>query len=263
MTKILTLVLLALSLAACGGEPFDASSEALAGAGGDAPEAGSVGVAVGGSAAQTGGSMSAAGKPAGGSAPQGGRPSTGGSASAGAGTAGAPLGGTGGSGSAGSTTGGTGTVTCDFDVTQLTAALPTTITWQDFTYTEGALCVTCRDKPCGVLHVISWGVPQVLEDGRYQYLPNIERSNLSMNIGTNDGMCTKQTECGINVSLVQLLVTVAQSAGAWGITKAEPDVSATSNMCTTSAGFGNTNPASASLQSELAKSLTGLKIPCK
>src|SRR5882757_2209351 len=127
MNKFITLILVTLSLAACGGEPFAGEGETLAGAGGDATEAGTPAVASGGSDVHVGGSTSLAGKPAGGSAgsPAGGSATTGGSGSAGA-------------------SGGAGPVTCEFDVTQLTAALPTSLTWSDFTYTNGPACFTCR-----------------------------------------------------------------------------------------------------------------------
>lgn len=245
MTKSITLILVTLSLVACGGEPFTGEGETLAGAGGDGAEAGAVAVVSGGSDAQVGGSTSLAGKPAGGSA---GSPAAGGRA--------------GGSGSAGAS-GGSGPVTCEFDVTQLTAALPMTITWDDFIVTDGALCVTCRDKPCGSIKIISWGVPQLLDDGRYSYLPNAEMPMLSMNIGTNDGSCTKSTECGVKMSVASLQITVARQGSSWVIAKAEAGTGALGNQCTESAGFPNPFPASDDLRLEVDGSLSGLKIPCK
>lgn len=241
MTKPLALILVALLLIACGGEPFAAADETLAGAGGDAAtEAGSMAVASGGSDAHTGGSTSLAGKPAGGSA---GSPAAGGRA--------------GGSGSAGAS-GGSGPVTCEFDVTQLTAALPMTITWSDFTYTNGPACFTCRDKPCGAIKVISWGVP-TLDNGQYVYLPNTELPMISMNIGTNDGQCTKASECGAKIYSVSLVLTVDEAHHV--VVDAKGGIGFQDNACTQNAAMP-TGAMGTDAGDELAKSVIGLKIPC-
>src|SRR5882672_3602424 len=227
MTKTLSLVLVALLLMACGGSPFEGTSEPLAGAGGDGSEAGTAAATAGGSEALIGGSGNAAGGSS--------------AATAGSGHGGRPSGGAGaGTGGVGSGGGGT-PAACEFDVTQLTASLPSTVTWEDFIYTDGALCVTCRDKPCGTIHVISWGVPQLLEDGRYLYLPNAEMPMIAMNLGANDGACTTSTVCGIKMSVEGLQVAVEQR-GSWVITQADSAVAAAGNMCASSAGFSNTYP---------------------
>ena len=245
MTKTITLILVALFSVACGGEPFAAGdAELLAGAGGDATEAGSVGVTSGGSDVHVGGSSSVAGKPAGGSA--GTRGGSGGAAGA-----------AGGSGGAGAPAGGA-PVTCEFDVTQLTAALPSTITWNDFTYTNGEACFACRDKPCGTIKVISWGVP-TLQDGQYVYLPNTELPMIPMNIGVNDGACTKTSECGSKLNSLSLAVTVDETKHV--VVSAHGGVVFQDNMCTTTAGV-NTAQMALDLGQELGDSMKGLKIPC-
>lgn len=245
MTKSFSLILVTLLLAACGGSPFEGTSEPLAGAGGDGSEAGTAAAPGGGGEALVGGSGNA----------------TGGSSAtaAGSGHGGRPSGGA----DAGTAGGGGTPAACEFDVMQLTASLPSTVTWEDFTYTDGSLCVTCRDKPCGNIKVISWGVPQVLGDGRINYLPNSEMPIVSLNIGTNDGACTKSTECGVNINIAALVMTVARDQNGWIVTKAVAQAGSAGNQCASNAGFSNTHPVQTDLETQISQSLTGFKIPCK
>jgi hypothetical protein len=247
MTKTI-LILASLFAVACGGDVFTSGAEfnalggdagapdATAGTGSVAGTASAAGsTSHGGSQGAGGSSSSQAGKPSGGSAAGG--VATGGSS-------GAPA-------------------TCDLNIAKLTAALPTELVWQDYTYTSGDLCVTCRDKPCGAVHVISWGVPQTLEDGRLDYQPNVDQTTISMNFGTNDGMCTKKTECGVQAGVASVLITVAKSVQGWEIAEAQVQAGVSENACTqTAGGLGATGPMGADLGTKLATALKILKISC-
>lgn len=234
MTKTITLILVTLFTVACGGEPF--SGAELDAAGGDGP------VAVAGA-------PDAAGSHAAGSAgsSRGGATSGGSSSTAGAATAGAATGGT-----------VSVPVACDLDTDQLTAALPASFVWSDYTYTNGDTCTTCRDSPCGNVDVISWGVPQTLPDGRLQYLPNTNMAGVPMNFGANDGTCTKQTECVLKGGSPSIILTVERDAAGWHVTHSE--VQTALGGC--AGAPANTIPMGYDLNREMDEALIGLEIPC-
>jgi len=242
MTKTIPLILVALFSVACGGEAFNAAE--LDATGGDGPVA-----AAGAPGAAGGPAAVSAGAPSGGSAvAHGGTVGTGGSGSSAAGkpAGGAPQGGA--------------PVTCELDVEKLTAALPTSFVWNSYTYTNGDACTTCRDSPCGNVDVVSWGVPQVLEDGRLQYLPNTSMEDVRVNVGDNDGMCTKQVECKIGSGTPSIILTVANERG-WVVSRAEVQSSLGGRACPNAVGFA-VIPAGYDLELEMEMSLQGLKIPC-
>lgn len=242
MTKTITTILVALFAVACGGEPF--SGAELDAAGGDGP------VAVAGAPDAAGGHAAGSAGASRGGATSGGSSSSAGKASGGAATAGAATGGT-----------GTSPVTCDLDTDRLTAALPTSFVWDDYTYTDGQSCTTCRDSPCDIVSVISWGAPQVTEDGRLQYLPNTDNPMVPMNFGTNDGSCTKQVTCGVKFGNPQLLLTVTKSASGWVVSTVEMLATIVGNQCVGDAG-GTTFPMGTDFDREAAAALQGLEIPC-
>lgn len=242
MTKTIALILVALFAVACGGEPFTGAE--LDAAGGEVPLAAA-------------GAQDAAGAPAAGSAgaARGGATTSGGSVS---GDAGKPTG-AGGAGSAGAAGG--AAVSCDLDLAKLTAALPKSLTWEDYMYTDASKCTTCRNSPCGVINVISWGVPQAQQDGRLQYLPNTDNPMVSMSFGTNDGACTKQVECGVKFGNPQVLLTVAKDADGWEVSAVEMRATFTGNQCVGDAG-GTALPMNDDFDQEAEAALRGLKIPC-
>lgn len=231
------LVILAVLLTACGGEAFQSQFGEVGGS--ETGAADSAGGATGGE----GVTVTPGGKSSGGSSTTGGGKGAGGSTA----TAGAP------------TTGGSSS--CKFDEAQLTSALPSSIEWQGFTYTNSDLCVMCRDKPCVSLGIVSWGTPTVDDQGRYIYYPNTGKPMVPLNIGKNDGMCTKQSECGIKLNYVTLVVTVGPGPSGLSIADAQASAVFQDNMCVQSARF-NPSGATPSLQQALVASVQDLKIPC-
>ncbi len=224
------LVVLVLLLNACGGEAFSAEFDSVGddsgGEAGEAPVTAAGGSATAGTSS-TGGV--AAGQHAGGSAAV-----------------------------AGSAAGGAAPGACDVDIEKITAALPMQIVWKDFINTNQDLCVWCRDEPCETIKVISWGVP-TLQDGQYVYLPNTDLPMIPMNIGVNDGACTKTSECGAKLNSLSLAVTVDETKHV--VVSAHGGVVFQDNMCITTSGV-NTGQMALDLGQEMADSLKGLKIPC-
>ena len=248
-------LILSLALVACGGgDPFTAAEFSDAGAGGDAAVAGTVTTAGDSSAAGTVGSSHAggsasAGKSSGGSSSSAGKPSTGGTSAAG------------GAGGAGGAAGGATSVSCDFDPAALTAALPTSLVWQDYTYTNGDLCETCRDKPCATVSVISWGVPQVQKDGSLLYLPNTNEPMAAINYGANDGSCTKSVECGVKGGVGSAQISVARSANGWRVSAVKAEASWGGSACNERIDM-NTGPMGVDFSSEIEKQLISIEMPC-
>lgn len=72
-----------------------------------------------------------------------------------------------------------------------------------------------------------------------------------MNVGDNDGACTKQTEFSLGVGTPAVTLTMAARGGGWVVDSAEVQSSAASP------------PASADLGQEMEDALQGLKIPCE
>lgn len=244
MYKLTSLILAALSLVACGGEPFGADSAdieqiggadsaAVAGEAGSA-DTGDAGAGYGGTA--SGGSSSVAGKPpVGGSAPQ-----------------------------AGTSMGGTQATTCEFDDTQLAAALPQAFAWDAFTYTSGEFCGRCRDTPCDTIHVISWGVASIDDGGGYVYSPNADAPMVAMSLGANDGTCASEKSCGVKLHLGSIRLTVEPTASGWKIATATAYSQGESNACLDSYPGGGSLPstAAADFAQEVEKTLVGREIPC-
>lgn len=253
MYKLTSLILVALSLVACGGEPFGADSADIEQIGGadSVAVAGEAGSAVAGDAGESyggtasGGSASAAGRPpVGGSAPQ-------------AGTS------MGGSSNAGSGTGGT-QATCEFDEAKLAAALPQSFVWEGFTYTSGEFCGRCRDMPCETINVISWGVATMDDGGGYVYSPNADAPMVTMSLGANDGVCAAEKSCGLKLHLGSIRLTVEQTASGWKIATATAYSQSEGNACLDSypGGGSITSTATADFAKEVEKVLVGREIPC-
>jgi len=242
-------LILSLALVACGGgDPFSAAEFSDAGAGGDSAVAGTVAMAGDTSTASAGGGSHAggsasAGKSSGGSSSVAGKPSTGGTSAAGGAAGGSP------------------SVSCDFDPEALTAALPTSLVWQDYIYTNGDLCETCRDKPCAVIKVISWGVPQVQKDGSYLYLPNTDAPMAPINYGVNDGSCTKSVECGVKGGSPSVQVSVARSADGWRVSAVKAGAGWGGSACNERIDM-NTNPMGMDFSSEIEGQLISIEMPC-
>jgi len=232
------LAILASLLTACGGAEFSADADAFGG------DAGASDVTVGGGTVTvTGGSAGSVS--AGGSSSTGGKP---------VGAAGAPQAGS----------GGTAPATCEFDPVKLTALLPKTIVWKDFLYTEGDLCVTCRDKPCVTIDVTSWGSPELYPPtGQYRYIPNIAMPVAPLSIGTNDGACTPQnTDCGIKVTISVVQFVPEWSGDHWDLSMLNVQGGGSGNACLADSKFSNSYAVLNDLQQEFAATLSGLKIPC-
>lgn len=242
-------LILSLALVACGGgDPFSAAEFSDAGAGGDNAVAGTVATAGDTSTAGAGGGSHAggsasAGKSSGGSSSVAGKPSAGGTPAA--------------AGSAGSST----SVSCDFDPATLTAALPTSLVWQDYIYTNGDLCETCRDKPCATIKVISWGAPQVQKDGSFLYSPNTDQPMAPINYGANDGSCTKNVECGVKGGSPSVQVSVARSADGWHVSAAKVVAGWSGSACNERLDM-NTGPMGADFSSEIEEQLFSIEMPC-
>jgi len=232
------LAILASLLTACGGAEFSADADAFGG------DAGASDVTVGGGTVTvTGGSAGSVS--AGGSSSTGGKP---------VGAAGAPQAGS----------GGTAPATCEFDPAKLTALLPKTIVWKDFLYTEGDLCVTCRDKPCATINVTAWGVPELFtETGEYRYVPNIAMPVAPLSIGTNDGACTpKNTDCGIHVTVDNFKFIPVWTGDSWKLSLIQVQASGSGNVCLADANFTGGYALQSDIEQEFTAALSGLKIPC-
>lgn len=239
------LILVALSLVACGGEPFGADSADIEQIGGAdstvaGADTGDAGAGYGGTA--SGGSSSTAGKPAAGAAP-------GGSASAG----GQPTAGTGGA-----------TPSCEFDEAKLTAALPMSFVWGDFMYTSGEFCGRCLNTPCAALDVISWGVPTIDDGGAYVYSPNVEATMVAMALGANDGTCASEKSCGAKMRFGSVRFIVARSAGGWVVETVTAYSQGEGNACLDSYPGGGSlhSVAAQDLAKEIETALDSLEIPC-
>jgi len=239
MTKLIPLILAALSLVACGGEPFDAAN--FAATGGDSGEAGAADTAGAssagsGGAAHTGGSASTAGK------------TTGGAPSAG----GQPMGGTGGT-----------PASCEFDESKLTAALPMSLVWEDFLFTNGPSCIKCVSAPCDSVNVISWGVPTMSQsENEFVYNPNTDLPMVSVTLGTNDGMCTPEKICGAKLAGISATITIGPTVNGFAIVKAVATAQFSSNQCFPGGGAGETGQMGVDLGKEISAALQSLEIPC-
>jgi hypothetical protein len=153
---------------------------------------------------------------------------------------------------------GGGVSMCALDTDKLTAALPASFVWQSFTFTNGEDCVTCRDKPCGGIKVLSWGVPQEQPDGSLLYLPDTDDPVMPMNFGTNDGSCTKKVECGLKVDALYVSLIVERDADGW-IVSPRTDLQFRYGC----ASFATAPPAMGTdFSNEISSSLNGLQIPC-
>lgn len=255
------LVILVLLLNACGGEAFTAEFDAVGGdAGGDAGEPAVT--AAGGSAtagtSSTGGM--AAGSHAGGSASGG----SGGSSVGGATTAGAPAGG---SAAAGMASGGSAGNTCALDTAALTAALPSTITWQSFDLAQTDVCAVCGYEPCGDFKV-TWSDPVVKDNVvtlKASYANN-RGAPTTVRIANNTVGCDKSSYgmCDFKLIPAPISVTVVRQDGGWVVTKASVTVDFDGGAC--AAAFGKPGELlgqmNIDLQSEILPLLINLKIPC-
>ncbi len=202
--KKLTLALVTLLTVACGGAPFSATTDALGGDAGapDILEAGAPSASRSGAPTQGGGGSSATAGTS-----TAGKPTSGGAPSGGAGAGGA---------------GGAPVSTCDFDEAKLTSALPKSFVWQDFIYTNGEFCVTCRDTPCDTVNVISWGVPVAGEnENEFIYYPNTDKPMVSVELGANDGACTAEKSCGAKLDMSTVKIVTERSGSGWSVTIVE------------------------------------------
>ncbi len=228
--KNLILSLLVSMLTACGGAEFTGEelSPSLAGEAGEAP------VAMAGSGSSVGGSASTGGSSV----------ATGGS------SAGQHAGGKGSSA-------GAAPAACEFDPALLVEAMPKTLVWQDMIATNAEACVTCRKSPCETINVISWGVPNLQQDGSYTFYPNIDWPMISLSTGVNDGMCTMVEQCGSKLTALTVVVFVQNGK----IVQAKTGAVFQENDCTGRAGLGSSmwRP---DLERELSDAVSGLEFGC-
>ncbi len=259
MSKLIGLILVTLSLVACGGEPFSADSagvEQIGGAdsGAVAGEAGSAdtgdaGEGYGGTS--SGGSSSTAGKPPVAGSSPGGSPAAGGQPTAGTGGV-AP--------------------SCELDTAKLTAALPTSFTWDDFSSpTPDDRCVACKTAPCAQFQM-TWGSPDAQgpaegqPENTFVYSPKVASAPIVMAFGASGGSCSAETECSAQSEGPGLTLTVARTADGWMVVSASTWASVVDSECLGTLG-APVHLMGEDLRSELREqveeTVVGLEIPCR
>ena len=156
---------------------------------------------------------------------------------------------------------------CAFDVSRLTAALPSLLIWKDFTVASGNICAGCSYEPCGQLRV-TWGAPVVQQDGTITYHPvYVSAASVPMlvHVGKNDGICSSQLQCEVKPTSPSVTLSVARQGAAWAVADAAASVIFAEDECTTGLGDPGelTAPMASDLEQEIAQPIRDLEFPCK
>ncbi len=233
MKTLLLLILVALSLAACGGEPFgaDFSDTTLSGAAGSATAAGEAGRAVTGDAGDTG-----------------------------AGDAGAPTGGT--NASAGATAGGAAgsagspPVACKLDAPGIAALLPA-IVWHSWGYNQDGRCGSCQDQPCASF-APTWNFGG--EDTGGLHYGFGAAGDVKLLVGKDAG-CAAPTSCTAEITGAEVVVQATREGQGFRLKVLYAEAHLLDNACLEEAGVPPQFFAP-SLTAEVKQAVDGLEIPC-
>lgn len=234
MKTLLLTILVALSLAACGGEPFDGnfSDTTLSGAAGSATVAGEAG-----------------------------RTETGDAGDAGAGDGGTPAGGTGSAGAAGVPAAAAGAAgapgaACNLDAPHIATLLPA-IVWDSWSYNQDGRCGSCQDKPCATL-APTWSFGG--EDTGGLHYGFGAAGEVKLLVGKDTG-CEIPTSCSVEITGAEVVVQATREGRGWRLKVLYAEAHLLDNPCLETAGVPP-QFSTPSLTEEVKQAIDGLEITC-